>query len=243
VGHPINPASGAVYDILVDAGAASHTIDFKRFYDSTSAGGADLSAGWRHSYTRGLTPIYSSSSYQPYVPSVYNSSQYSDEATACTSGFAEIKARVSSWATANASYVNGLCAISLGTSTIARLPILYGSPPTPAPGTTSLIGIDALRDDGQLISFTVNGSAIVAPPSIGMTLQQTANGYTLTDQDDRVEQYDSKGRLLSITTRAGIVQTMGYDTSNRLSTVTDSFGHSLSLTYDGQNRLSSVTRQ
>jgi hypothetical protein len=214
VAHPINPASGAVYDTMADFPSTSGSPVFQHFYNSTDSGGADLSGGWRHTFSRSLTPVYSSSSFKVYSAGAGNSSLYSDEATACTSGFAEIKSRVSTWASATPTYSNGTCVIRVATQSIATLPILYTSPPTPAPGTTSLVGIDALRDDGQLISFTVNGSTIAAPPSIGMTLQQTANGYTLTDQNDRVEQYDSNGRLLSITTRAGVVQTMGYDTSN-----------------------------
>jgi len=97
------------------------------------------------------------------------------------------------------------------------------------------------RDDGQLISFTLQGGSIVAPPSIGLKLQQTSSGYTLTDQNDNAETYDANGKLLSLTNRAGVVQTMNYDGSGRLGTVTDSFGHRLSLSYDSQGRVSSVT--
>jgi YD repeat-containing protein len=39
------------------------------------------------------------------------------------------------------------------------------------------------------------------------------------------------------------VQTANYDSSGRLSTVTDSFGHQLSVAYDSQSRVSSATLQ
>jgi YD repeat-containing protein len=75
-----------------------------------------------------------------------------------------------------------------------------------------------------------------------MKLQQTSSGYRLTDANDNIEVYDGTGRLLSVTSRAGVVQTLSYDGSGRLSAVTDTFGHSLSLSYDSQGRLSSVSQ-
>jgi len=92
------------------------------------------------------------------------------------------------------------------------------------------------------VSFGVNGTVINAPAGIGLRLQQTAGGFTLTDEADNIETYSANGALLTVTSRAGLVQTMGYDSSGRLSTVTDNFGHRLSLSYDSQGRLSSVTR-
>jgi YD repeat-containing protein len=124
------------------------------------------------------------------------------------------------------------------------LPIFYNSPPTPAPGTSVINGYDAIRDDGQLIRFIVDGSgAIINPPGSNLTLQKTASGFTVTDGSDNVEQYDTNGKLLSVTSRTGVVQTMSYDGSGRLSGIGDSFGHQLILNYDGQDHLSSVTRQ
>jgi YD repeat-containing protein len=243
VGEPINPASGAVYDTIVDIASTSDSLAFKRYYNNTNSGNADLGGGWRHSFGRSITPHYSSSNFQLYVVRPDNSSLYNDEATACTSGFAEIKGRVSTWANAVASYANGVCTLNVATTVIGTLPILYESPPTPAPNSATIIGYDAIRDDGQLVSFAINGSTIVAPPSINLKLQQIANGYTLTDANDTAETYDMNGKLLSITSRAGVVQIMSYDTSGRLSDVSDSFGHQLTLSYDTQNRLITVTRQ
>jgi YD repeat-containing protein len=239
---PINPASGAVYDTILDSPSPSGSPAFKRFYNSTDSGGTDLSGGWRHTFSRTITPKYATIKSLTYVASADASSLYGDEGTACTSGFREIKSRVSTWQTATASYANGVCTLMAGGTSIGTLDLIYSLPSTLTPGMP-LIGFDATRDDGQLISFTLQGASIVAPPTIGLKLQQTSNGYTLTDENDNVEAYDANGRLLSITSRAGVVETMNYDTSNRLSTVADSFGHSLSLTYDSQNRLSSVTRQ
>lgn len=242
VNDPVNPASGAVFSIEEDAKGAVGPV-FRRFYNSTDPGGGDLGPGWRHSFTRNIQAGYSSSYFKPYVTGPDYSSLYNDESLACTSGFAQIKGRVSTWANATASYANGVCTLSVGNTLIGTLPIYYTSPPTPPPMSTALIGFDATRDDGQLVSFMIIGGAIVGPASISMTLQQTASGYTLTDTGDFVESYDANGRLLSVTSRGGVVRTMGYDVSGRLSTVTDNFGHQLTLSYDSQNHLSTVTRQ
>ena len=242
VGHPINPGSGAVFDSFSDNSAATTNI-FKRFYNSTDSSGADISLGWQHSFTRHIVPQYSSTLVKPYVASPDNSSLYNDEAVACISGFANIKARVSAWASATANYVNGACIVSVGSTPISTFPIWYTSTPTPAPGTSVLNGYDVFRDDGQLIHFFVNGGVLTAPPTVSLQLSATASGFTITDANDNTEQYNANGKLLSISSRAGVVQTMNYDASGRLSSVTDNFGHQLTLSYGTQNRLISVTRQ
>jgi YD repeat-containing protein len=124
---------------------------------------------------------------------------------------------------------------------VGTVPV-YSSGGTVAPAVTP-VAYDLVRDDGQLIRFTVLNGVITAPPTISLTLQQSSSGYTLADTNDGVETYDTTGKLLSITSRPGVVQTMSYDASGRLSTVTDSFGHQLILSYDSNNRLSTVTRQ
>lgn len=76
-----------------------------------------------------------------------------------------------------------------------------------------------------------------------MKLEKTASSYLLTDNSNMVETYDLGGKLLSIESRASVVQTMSYDTTGRLASVVDTFGHSLVLTYDSQGRVSTVTRE
>jgi YD repeat-containing protein len=243
IGDPIDPGSCRMYATEADLPSAGSSIEFKRFYNSTDSSSSGLSAGWRHSFSRSIKPKYSGSTHKPYVVHPDNSSLYTTESAACTSGFAQIKARVSTWANATATYNNGVCTLSVGGTPIGTLPLYYQSQPTPAPGAAVLVGLDATRDDGQLVSFQVSGSSISAPPSIRLKLQQSGGGYTLTDVNDNVEAYNTNGKLTSVTSRAGVVQTIGYDSSGRLSNVTDSFGHSLTLTYDSQGRLATVTRQ
>jgi YD repeat-containing protein len=252
VSDPINPANSEVYTTEVDIKDQGSALTFRRFYNSSDTNGGDLGAGWRHSFGRSIRPKYSSLSYQPYQQTnPDNSYTYADAATACTNGFASIRARISTWLNATASYVNGVCLVSQNGVNVGTLPLFVFQSQTPSdqvPIVNALVGptltgFDVTRDDGQLVSFFLNGSAIVAPPAIGLRLQQTGNGYTVTDESDNVETYDANGTLLSVTGRAGVVQTMSYDGSGRLSSVTDSFGHSLTLSYDTQGRLASVARQ
>lgn len=241
VGDPINPATGGMLRSEADASSRTGLSDFKRFYNSTDSSASGLGAGWKGSFSRSIKPVYSSSAYRAYVSSSDNSSLYNDEATACVNGFAQIKSRVSNWASATSTYSNGACRLSVGTTSIGMLPIFYTSTPTPAPGSTVVISYDVTRDDGQVVRFSENSGSIVPPPSIAMRLQQTASGYTLTDTNDNVEMYDTSGKLLSVTSRAGVVQTISYDSSGRLSAVTDSFGHNFSLNYDAQGRVISAS--
>ena len=93
------------------------------------------------------------------------------------------------------------------------------------------------RDDGQVIRFPVSGSTIVTLPGVTLRFAVTGSGFTVTDENDSVETYNAAGTLLSITSRAGVVLTMGYDANQRLSGVTDSFGNSPVLTRDATGRL------
>lgn len=238
VGDPISPASASAHVAEIDLGFATSSLEFKRFYHSAAGQGQ-----WRHSFSRSIKPVQSGSTYRAYVPSSDNSSLYSTESAACTSGFAQIKSRVSAWSNANAAYSGGLCTLIDGGTVIATLPIFYTSQPTPAPGSTVVIGFDVVRDDGRQIRFPVIGSTIIVPPSIKLKLQQISGGFTVTDADDNVETYDATGKLLSVVARSSVVQTLSYNTAGRLSAVADTFGRSLTLFYDTQGRLSSVVRQ
>jgi YD repeat-containing protein len=244
-GDPINPASGGMYSAETDLKSVAGKLEFRRFYNSIDGNNATgLSTGWRHSFSRSISMRNAGTGYAGgYVASNLNSSLFNDEATACTSGFAQIKSQVSAWASATASYMNGVCALNVGGVRIGTLPLLYTSPPTPNPSTLQLVGFDATRDDGQVVTFLLQSGAITAPLGITLRLQQTSSGFTLIDDSDNVEAYDSTGKLLSVTTRSGVVQTLSYDGAQRLGTVTDSFGHNLTLNYDSQSRLSSVVRQ
>ncbi|HEV7606569.1 MAG TPA: RHS repeat-associated core domain-containing protein [Steroidobacteraceae bacterium] len=236
VGDPINPASGAVYATESDVGGL---IPFQRFFNSVGDASAHLGPGWTHSFSRSITRQQSNSNYRPYAVGAGNSSLYATEETACVSGFAQIKAQVSTWTNATASYSNGKCGLAVAGAPIGTLKLYYST--APYPGVTTTISLDAIRDDGRVVSFTVDGSTITAPQGIAMRLQDAGNGFTLTDEKDNVETYDSNGKLITIVSRAGLTKSVAYDVSGRLSGVSDSFGHSIALGYDTQDRLVSVT--
>lgn len=97
--------------------------------------------------------------------------------------------------------------------------------PGPAPSLVS-----AYRGDGKVIPYERSGGLYVTDAPFTETLQQTATGWSLRNNDDEVEVYDAGGRLVSITNRAGLVQTLAYDANGRLQTVTDPFGNTLTFT-------------
>jgi RHS repeat-associated protein len=109
-------------------------------------------------------------------------------------------------------------------------------------GNPELIGVLHL-EDGSLRHFDGTGKEILNRSGAAWTLVQIPGvEWQLTLDNHDVERYDLTGRLASITTRGGVVTTLGYDAvTGRLTSVANSFGHALALTYDGQGRLGSVT--
>jgi Domain of unknown function (DUF6531) len=130
---PINPAMGNVYRTEEDVKFASG-LGFRRFYNSADATGIDGVLGWRHSFSRSIQTIYANSATSYPGQSATVSPQYSTLSAACTQGFATIQASVSAWATATATYNNGVCVVSTAAGTIASLPIRsYSYPFVPTP--------------------------------------------------------------------------------------------------------------
>lgn len=66
-------------------------------------------------------------------------------------------------------------------------------------------------------------------------------GYQYITGADDVEQYDNAGRLQTITSRSGVVQTLAYDASGYLSTVTDSFDHQLAFAWTADHHVQGIT--
>jgi RHS repeat-associated protein len=218
-----------------------------------------MGPSWRHSYDQSIVvrpgptgPV----TYPGFSAAV--SHQYSDAATACTSGFAEIQSQVSAWASASASFTNNVCVISGSAGMIATLPIFSAWATEPL---SSPVEYDVIREDGETLRYTTQGGVIQPQPGVSVQFALSGSGYTVVDNQDNIETYNSSGVLQSITSRAGVVQTMSYDSSGLLSSVTDSFGHSLSIGrsgsqvgsvtfggggtvyygYDGSSRLSTLT--
>ncbi len=132
---------------------------------------------------------------------------------------------------------------------------------------TSPTSVLVIRADQKTLTFTLQNGLWRSTPDINATLEPLTaasgeiTGWRYTTGADHVEFYDAIGRLRSITTRAGLTQslsydgarlasvkdpfdrtlTFAYDTRNRVHSVTDPAGRTYSYTYDANNRLSSVT--
>src|SRR6185436_2389051 len=115
VAEPIDPSSGAMYSAAVDFREPQSPLQFARYYNSLDESTTHLSPGWRHTFTRRISPRYSTVDYLPYVSGdPDNSSLYSDPASACVNGFLQIRGRVTNWASATATYVGTTCSVSVG---------------------------------------------------------------------------------------------------------------------------------
>jgi RHS repeat-associated protein len=99
----------------------------------------------------------------------------------------------------------------------------------------------ANRGDGKGYLFVKTGTVFKADADVPFKLSLVAGVWSLTDERDTVETYDSTGKLLTITRRDGQRQTLAYDASNRLLSVTDDYGRSLGFEYDAQQHIMRIT--
>lgn len=239
VGEPINPGVGNVYKSETDVKfAGPGAIAYHRFYDSNDQSGIDGVPGWRHSYDGFITTIP-----QPPVGKYITngpptqSPLYATQAEACTQGFESVQATVPSWAGATAALNDGVCVVSNASGTIGTLPMFETRIQAPP---SNPIEYDVTREDGQLLRYTMQNGVINNPPGVSIRLAVTSTGFTVTDDQDNVEVYNSAGVLQSITSRSGVVQTLSY--SNGLwRGVTDSFGNSLTVARNSQGSIKSIT--
>ena len=239
VPDPINPGTGNVFATEDDARfAGPGTVAFQRFYNSADLTGTDGVPGWRHSYGRSITTLYQPASVTYPSQSTLVSPQYQTPALACTSGFAALQGAVPGWSNATATYNNGTCVLTVGSTTVGTLALFVSSPAPPPPPTP--IEYDLIRDDRQTIRYTLQNGTINSPPGISIRLAVTGSGFTVTDDDDNVEIYNAAGVLQSITSRAGIVQTISYDSNGRFQEAVDSFSNSVTVTRNAAFNIGSI---
>ena len=107
--------------------------------------------------------------------------------------------------------------------------------------------VQVVSADGKTLAFDVSTDGLwPASPIINSDLvlltdgNGNLSGWRYKTGSDDIETYDAAGKLLSITTRAGLTQSLKYNDQDLLETVTDPFGRTLTFAYDGQ-RVSSVT--
>ena len=115
--------------------------------------------------------------------------------------------------------------------------------------TGATITATLYRADSKTRTFTQTNGVWVPDPGQQLTslTQQlgssgAVSGFTYVNENDETERYDASGKLLSITNRAGLTQTLQYDNVlNTLIGVTDAFGHKLSITYNVYGNVSKMT--
>jgi YD repeat-containing protein len=135
-------------------------------------------------------------------------------------------------------------------------------------GNTRLAGVEVQRANGKQYSFSLIGASTAGTGDadvvgtltrLGMDTSGNATGWTYTNERDEVETYDATGKLVTLTDRAGLTQTLTYSctpvsatcpaatpatiapAAGLLITVTDSAGHQLNFTYDSSSRVSTMT--
>jgi RHS repeat-associated protein len=106
----------------------------------------------------------------------------------------------------------------------------------------------AYRPDGRTLTFNLVSGVFTPEADVSDRLVELVDGSGNTTgwkytnaANDEVETYDALGKLISLTSRAGLTQRIAYDTNGRLSSVTDAFGKSLTFKYDSSGRLSTMT--
>jgi YD repeat-containing protein len=111
-----------------------------------------------------------------------------------------------------------------------------------APAGLNSATVSAVRPGGEVITFTatIPGSTSTQYTAQGESKDRltvalngsgTFIGWRYITANDDKELYNTSGRLLSITSRAGVVQTLTY-ASSLLASVTDSFDHKLTFQWD-----------
>ena len=100
----------------------------------------------------------------------------------------------------------------------------------------------AVRPDGKGLMFILTGGVWHSEADINHKLEQLAGGWKLTfAEGDVIETYDAAGKLIGVTSRNGLSQTLTYDAQGRLSAVTDTFGRTLIFSYDALGRVQGFT--
>lgn len=107
--------------------------------------------------------------------------------------------------------------------------------------------VNVTRADAKIYPFKKVATAWQGDADVSERLIEQKNtsgaltGWQYHTLRDEIEQYDSQGKLLSITTRAGKTTGLTYDTGNRLTQIQSPSGKTLTFSYDATNRISQIT--
>jgi RHS repeat-associated protein len=111
--------------------------------------------------------------------------------------------------------------------------------------------VAVVRPNGQAFYFALANGRWSSTTDLVDRLQSTGTGWQLITQADETETYDASGRLVTITNRAGLTQTLTYSTvatppgiapaPGLLLSVADPAGRRLSFTYTIRRALGTMT--
>jgi len=112
---------------------------------------------------------------------------------------------------------------------------------------TGATSVTAHRHDGRAIYFSPSGQGWIPDADTADRIERRTDaggaflGWRLTTAEGAIELYDTQGRLVSIRSREGFMQSLAYDpVTGRLATVADPFGRTLTFTFDSDGRISRV---
>ncbi len=115
---------------------------------------------------------------------------------------------------------------------------------------------EVYRANGIVNSYQLVAGVWTPAPDITDRLEEVIDGlgirtgWRYITGNDTVESYDADGRLVSITSRAGLSQTLAYDITvanggddnpATLDSITDPFGRTLRFSYDASGRIATMT--
>lgn len=113
--------------------------------------------------------------------------------------------------------------------------------PTPGSSLSGSQTIRAVLGNGSMLSFTSGSGGYTSNSWVQATLATTSSGYRLTERSSRFLDFDSQGRLTSISDLNGFATALGYDTNGNLASVTDSAGRTLTVSWGANREIASVT--
>lgn len=239
-GNPVDTSTGAKIQKETDIYSRGVSqIGFDRTYSNANKA---VGGFWYNDYQKSLRII------SPQETEILRekSSPYASKATACTSGWNELKTKITdSWAQGtSAQYVNDTCQVTRNNVVVRNIPILPDGQSIEIyikPGAIQLV-----RENGSILNFGLgaNNQYKELNGERGQLTEVNNSApiawrYTAPNGD--IEDYNAAGKLLSITASNGMKQELFYDsTSGLLTRVKDSMNRELVFAYAG-NQISSVT--
>lgn len=235
--NPIEVGSGGKYQAEVDIdGKGLGQVSFERYYNNATSG----VGVWLHNYDRTASVV------DPLqLPIIKEkSNEYVSKSDACTSGWNDIKSKLTDgWAVGStAVYSNGACKIMRNNVQVKKLPIVSVDPFDNAMAPEAVM-ISRPNGGSTTFQYYVDIGYVSSDNTGGTLLKINANGilWRYISKDGEVEDYNVNGKLLSLTASNGLKQTLSYNpTSGLLTQVQDSTGRKLTFAYLN-SKLFSVT--